>query len=80
MDIKVIGTGCPDCSRLYENTRRAVERLGLDASVEKVEDLMDIVRLGVMSAPSLMVDGKLVLSGRVAGVDQIAALLYAVRN
>ena len=80
MDIKVIGTGYPDCSRLYENTRRAVERLGLDASVEKVEDLMDIVRLGVMSAPSLMVDGKLVLSGRVAGVDQIAALLSAVRN
>ena len=57
-----------------------MERLGLDASVEKVEDLMDIVRLGVMSAPSLMVDGKLVLSGRVAGVDQIAALLSAARN
>ena len=80
MDIKVIGSGCPDCSRLYENTCRAVERLGLEARVEKVQDLMDIVRRGVMSAPSLMVDGVLVLSGRVAGVDQIAALLSAARD
>ena len=51
MEIKVIGSGCPDCSRLYDNTMAALSELGIEADVEKVGDLMEIVKLGVLSAP-----------------------------
>ena len=75
MEIKVIGEGCEKCDRLYENTCLAVKELGLEASIDKVEDLMDIVRLGVMTTPSVMVDGKLIISGRVPKVKEIIKLL-----
>ena len=75
MEIKVIGMGCDKCDALYANTLAALEKAGITARVEKVEDLVEIVRLGVMAAPSLMVDGKLVLSGRKATVQAIVKLL-----
>lgn len=75
MNLKVIGEGCKDCSQLYQNTVDAVEELGLSAQIEKVENLMDIVKLGVMTAPSLMMDGKLIVSGRVVSKDKIKKLL-----
>ena len=75
MEIKVIGEGCEKCDKLYENTCLAVKELGLEVSVDKVEDLMDIVRLGVMTTPSVMVDGKLIISGRVPKVKEIIKLL-----
>ena len=75
MNIKVIGSGCPDCSRLYDNTVAALAELGIDAEVEKIGDLIEIVKLGVMSAPSLMVEGKLVVSGKVASQKEIVKLL-----
>ncbi len=80
MDIKVIGMGCEKCDALYANTLAALEKAGIRAHVEKVEDLVDIVRLGVMSAPSLMVDGKLLVSGRVATVQAIVNLLKKERG
>ena len=75
MEIKVIGEGCEKCDKLYENTYLAVKELGLETSIDKVEDLMDIVRLGVMTTPSVMVDGKLIISGRVPKVKEIIKLL-----
>ena len=75
MEIKVIGMGCDKCDALYANTLAALEKAGITARAEKVEDLVEIVRLGVMAAPSLMVDGKLVLSGRTATVQAIVKLL-----
>lgn len=75
MNIKVIGMGCDKCDRLYENVQKAVEELGLDAEIEKVEDLIEIVTLGVMSAPALMIDGTLVLTGRTAKKDEVIRLL-----
>ena len=75
MEIKVIGAGCDDCAKLYENTLEAVEELGIDATVEKVEDLIEIVKLGVMSVPSLMVDGKLLVNGKVASKAKLFKLL-----
>lgn len=71
MQIKVIGTGCDKCDKLYENVREAIQETGIDAELEKVEDLMEIVKLGVMTSPSLMIDGKLVVSGRVVKKDEI---------
>lgn len=75
MEIKVIGTGCEKCGKLYENTLEAVKSAGVEVTIERVEDLMDIVRLGVMSSPALMIDGKLVVAGRIAKVDEIRKLL-----
>ena len=54
MVIKVIGMGCENCDKLYENVMEAVKETGSDAVVEKVGDLMEIVKLGVMAAPSLI--------------------------
>ena len=62
MVIKVIGMGCENCDKLYEN-------------VMEVGDLMEIVKLGVMAAPSLMIDGKLVIAGRTAKTSEIVRLL-----
>lgn len=78
MVIKVIGTGCDKCDKLYENVQAAVEELNLDAEIIKVEDLMEIVTLGVMTSPSLMVDGKLVISGRAAKKEEIVKLLQKI--
>lgn len=75
MEIKVIGEGCEKCDKLYENTCQAVSELGLKADIVKVEDLMDIVRLGVLTTPSVMLDGKLIISGRVPKVKDIVKLL-----
>ncbi len=75
MEIKVIGTGCGKCDRLYENTQEALRNLGMEANVEKVEDLVEIVKLGVMTSPSLMVDGKLLIRGREAKTREIEKLL-----
>ena len=75
MEIKVIGTGCGKCDRLYENTQEALRNLGMEANVEKVEDLVEIVKLGVMTFPSLMVDGKLLIRGREAKTREIEKLL-----
>jgi small redox-active disulfide protein 2 len=75
MDVKIIGEGCPDCSRLYDNTAAALSELGINAQITKVGDLIEIVKLGVMSAPSLMVDGRLLVAGKVATHKEIVKLL-----
>ena len=75
MNIKVIGMGCDKCDTLFENVKEAVKESGCEAEVEKIEELIDIVKLGVMTAPSLMIVGKLVVSGRVAKKDEIVKLL-----
>lgn len=75
MIIKVIGEGCKDCDKLYENVIEAVNELNLDAKVEKVEDLIEIVKLGVMTSPSVMVNGKLVVSGNVASTKNLVKIL-----
>lgn len=75
LDIKVIGTGCDKCGKLYEHTQSALKELGIEANLQKVEDLLEIVKLGVMTSPSLMVNGKLIVSGQVVSKDKIVKLL-----
>lgn len=75
MEIKVIGAGCDSCGVLYDHTVEAVERLGLDTKVEKVDDLVEMVKLGVMQVPALMVDGKVLAAGQVLSTDKICKLL-----
>lgn len=75
MKLQVLGTGCAKCKVLYQNAQEAVSSLGLDAEVEKVEDIQQIIKFGVMSTPSLAVDGKVRVTGKVASVDEIKKLL-----
>lgn len=75
MIIKVLGPGCANCANLEKAARQAVADLGIEATVEKVTDFPTIVGYGVMSTPGLVVDDKLVLSGRVPTAAQLRDLL-----
>ena len=75
MQIKILGSGCANCHTLEARTREAVSRLGLDAQVTAVTDYPTILGYGVMSTPALVVDERVVMSGRVPTVDQVAQLL-----
>lgn len=75
MNIKILGSGCSNCRKLEENTKKAVLELGLDATIEKVTDYKDIVSYGVMNTPALVVDEKLKLSGRVPSSEEIKKYL-----
>lgn len=69
--IQIPGTGCPKCKTLTEHTEQAVQQLGLEATVEKVEKIADIMKFGVMTTPALVVDGKVRSAGKVLTVDDI---------
>ncbi len=75
MKIKVLGPGCANCVNLEKATRDAVAGLGIDAEIEKVTDYGEIAGYGVMRTPSLVVDGQVVLSGRVPTAAQVRELL-----
>ncbi len=74
MQVRVFGTGCPNCRRLEAAARDALEALGMPYELTKVEALADITRAGVLRTPALEVDGHLVLQGRVPGVTEMKHL------
>lgn len=74
-EIKVLGTGCAGCKALYNTVLEVVANLGIDASVEKVEDLEKIMAYNVMSLPALVVDGKVVAKGRKLSAGDIKKLI-----
>ncbi len=71
MIIKILGTGCPKCKKLEENARKAVAELSIDAQIEKVTDLDQIMDYGVMMTPALVIDEKVVASGKILSADDI---------
>jgi small redox-active disulfide protein 2 len=75
MIIKVLGPGCNNCKNLERVTRQAIDDLGIDATIEKVTDYPTIAGYGVLSTPALVVDDKLVLSGRVPTVSHVRDIL-----
>ena len=75
MEIKVLGPGCSKCMTLDKMTREVVEQHGINATVTKVEDIMEIMKYGVMSTPALVVDEKVVVKGRVPSSEEIKQLL-----
>jgi small redox-active disulfide protein 2 len=75
MIIKILGSGCANCKKLEENTRQAVQELGMDAAIEKVQDIKDIVAYGVMRTPALVVDEQVKVVGKVASVEEIKKIL-----
>ncbi len=73
--IQVLGAGCAKCGQLKQNADQAVEELGIEATVEKIEDINVITSFGVMMTPALAINGEAKIVGKVATVDDIKQLL-----
>lgn len=77
--VKILGSGCARCNALEANARAALQSLGMDASIEHVTDFAQIASYGVMTTPALVVDGKVVSSGKLLKAEEIAAILKQAR-
>lgn len=75
MIIKVLGSGCKKCIALAKNAKAAADIVGVPAEIEKVTDIVDISRYGIMSTPGLVIEEKVVSSGKVLSVPEIVAFL-----
>ena len=75
MKIEVLGTGCPKCMSVEQNVKKALAELAVQADVEKVTDIQQIIQRGVMSTPALVIDGTVVLQGKNPTVDQLKQLI-----
>ena len=74
-EIKILGSGCDKCNRLYETTMEAVRLTGIDAKVSKVSDISEIIAFGVITTPAMVINGHTVLSGCVPGLDELKKLI-----
>jgi len=75
MKIEVLGPGCPKCQSTEETVRKALAALQVQAEVVKVTEIDDILARGVMFTPALVIDGKVVLQGKIPTVDQVKQLV-----
>lgn len=75
LTIQVLGTGCKKCVSLQDNVETALKELGIEAEVQKIEDINKIIEFGVMTTPALAVDGEVKLVGRVATPQEIIEVL-----
>lgn len=75
MEIKILGTGCAKCNMLEEHVREAVKQMELDIDIIKVTNIEDIIEYDIMGTPALVVDEKVIISGRVPSVKKIITLL-----
>jgi small redox-active disulfide protein 2 len=76
--IEVLGSGCANCQRLEALARQAIAGLGVEAEVEKVTDMKEIMARGVMATPGLAVNGKVVSKGRVPSAAEVTSLIATV--
>ncbi|QBG48981.1 thioredoxin family protein [Verrucomicrobia bacterium S94] len=75
MKVQILGTGCPKCKKTAEAAQSAIDELGIDAEIEKVTDLNEIMKFGVMLTPALAVDGDVKVVGKVPTVDDVKKML-----
>ncbi len=75
MEIKILGTGCPKCKTLEKMTREVVEQNGFNATITKVEDIMDIMQYNILSTPALVVNEKVEIKGRIPSAEEIKQVL-----
>ncbi len=79
MKIAVLGTGCAKCRQTADVVRQAVERAGVDATIQKVEDLQEIMKYRVIRTPAVAIDGQVKISGKVPTIDEVMSLLASAR-
>lgn len=75
IEIKILGTGCPKCSSLERITKKVVSEAGIEANIEKVEDIMEIMKYGIISTPGLVVEGEVKVSGRLPSEKEIKTFI-----
>ena len=73
--IKILGTGCPKCKTMTDVVTGVVTENNIDASIEKVEDIMEIMKFNIMTTPALVIDDVIAIKGRVPTKDEVLALL-----
>ena len=73
--IKVLGTGCSKCKTMYNNVMQAAKEAGVEAEVEKIEDIQEIMKYNLLSSPALLIDDEVKVKGRVAEVNEIKQFL-----
>ena len=76
-NIIVLGPGCPKCKTTYNNAMEAINQLGIEANVSKIEDIEELMKYNVLTTPVLMIDDVVKIKGRVADVNEIKQLLTA---
>jgi len=79
MKIQVAGPGCPRCIETKKNVREACAQLNLDADISHVFDIMEIARLGVIMTPAVIVDGKIVVSGKLPAIEELKKLFSEIK-
>ncbi len=80
MNIKILGSGCKKCKALAQNTEAAAKAASIEINIEKITDIVDIARFGIMSTPGLVIDDKVVSTGKVLNVAQITEHLKAHKS
>jgi len=80
MIIQVLGPGCSRCKNLYETVTRAVQETGVDALVEKVEDIQKIMAFEILMTPGLVIDGFVKVAGRVPSLEEVRKLILAAKS
>jgi len=78
--VKVLGSGCAKCNQLEAAVKEALEKLGMDTTIDHVTDFSQIAAYGVMSTPALVIDGKVVAYGKVLKTEEIMKILKAERG
>ena len=73
--IQILGTGCPKCKKLAENAEAAAKELGIEYQLEKVTEINEIMKFGVMITPALAIDGQVKVAGKVSSTEDIKAML-----
>ena len=73
--IQILGSGCPKCKALAQNAETAAKELGLEYTLEKVTDIKEIMKFGVMATPAIVIDGQVKVVGKVLSPEQIKAML-----
>lgn len=75
LEIKILGTGCPNCKKLEKETRKAVKALGIEADISKVTDYTEIMEYDVLSTPGLVINEQVSASGRIPSQAELTTLL-----
>ena len=75
MKLQILGTGCPKCKQLADNVKSAIEKTGVDAEIEKITEISDIIGFGVMMTPALAIDGEVKFMGKVLSAEEIGKIL-----
>ena len=74
--IRILGTGCPKCKKMFENVEAAAKELQLEYEITKVTDIKEIMKYGIMITPALVIDNQIKITGKVPSVDEIKDMLY----